>query len=114
MSEVTNIFDAPSRRRNPYQQTAHVFLEGMASTSVKLRAGERLFVLTDKGIDEGPHIGPDDVLIMTEKFGSWPVVAFAIPPQHVESWRRIDPEISAPRMMARVRRLLAQRCEAGA
>ncbi len=106
MSGVANILDAPSLRQKAYQQRAHVFLEGMANTSVKLRAGEHLFVLTDKGIDEGPHIGPGDVAIVTEHFGCWPVVAFAIPAHHVEAWRRIDPEVSAPQMMARVRRFL--------
>ena len=106
---VTSILDAPSLRGKPYQQRAHVFLEGMTNTSVKLRAGERLFVLTDKGIDEGPHTGPDDVAIVTEHFGCWPVVAFAIPARHAAAWRRIDPETSAAKMMARVRKMLALR-----
>lgn len=109
MSGVANILDAPSLRKKAYQQRAHVFLEGMTNTSVKLRAGERLFVLTDKGIEEGPHVGPDDVLVVTEHFGCWPVVAFAIPAHHVEAWRRIDPETSAPKMMARVRGMLERR-----
>lgn len=109
MSAVTSILDAPSLRKKAYQQRAHVFLEGMVNTSIKLRAGERLFVLTDKGIDEGPHTGPDDVAIITEHFGCWPVIAFAIPAHHVEAWRRIDPEVSAPKMMARVRRFLERR-----
>jgi hypothetical protein len=101
--------DASGFGRKPYQQKAHVFLEGMVNTSVKLAAGERLFVLTDKGIEESPHTGPDDVLIVTEHFGCWPVVAFAIPARHVEAWRRIDPEKSAPKMMARIRGALDRR-----
>jgi len=92
---------------NPYMQIANVFTERHRNTSVQIKRGERIFVLSDKGIDECPNSGPDEVMIMTESFGSWPVVAFVIPARHVEAWRRIDPEVSAPRMMARVRRRLA-------
>lgn len=109
MGDVVHITEAQSFGSKPYKQKAHVFLEGMTNTSVALRAGERLFVLTDRGIEEGPHVGPDDVLIMTEHFRCWPVVAFAIPAQHLEAWRMIDPEKSAPKMMARVRGMLERR-----
>ena len=100
---IAELADHPSRAFNA---KVTVFLPETRNTSVKLRKGERLFVLTDKGLEETPCIGPDDVLIVTEHFGCWPVVAIPVRAAHVEKWRSITPA-AAERMMARVRNALS-------
>ena len=52
-----------------------VFMPHTRNTSVNLKRGEHLFVLTDKGLEEAGHTGPQEVLIMTEHFGVWSVVS---------------------------------------
>ena len=86
---------------------ATVFLPESKDTSVKLGRGDRLFVLTDKGLSEAPHSGPDDVHIAADWFGCWPVVALRVRAVHADKWRSISPDAIA-RMMARVRRQLAR------
>lgn len=94
--------DHPSRA---FKVQTTVFREHTRDTSVNLAKGERLFVLTDNGLDETPHLGPDNVLIVTEHFGCWPVVAIKVRETHVDRWRNITLDDCA-RMMVRVRAAL--------
>lgn len=85
-------------------QTA-VFLADTRNTAIKLKKGEHLFVLTDNGLEEAPHAGPQEVMIVTEHFGTWPVVAIKVRAAHVERWRSVTTDDCA-RMMKRVRSAL--------
>ncbi len=86
-----------------FKVEASVFMPHMRDTSIKLKRGETLFCLTDKGLSECPNSGPDDVLIVTEEFGCWPVVAFTT--RHAEAWRQTT-TADRLRMMRRVRQKL--------
>lgn len=82
---------------------AIIFMPHVRDTSMKLKRGETLFCLTDRGLSECPNSGPDDVLVVTEEFGCWPVVAFTT--AHAEEWRRTT-SADHLRMMQRVRQNL--------
>ena len=85
-----------------FHVTTTVFLPEHRETHIKLKHGEHLFVLTDKGVEESPHKGPQEVLIVTEHFGCWPVVAIPVPAKHAPEWRKVT-KADAARMMKRVR-----------
>lgn len=91
---------------SPFKVKITVFMPDSLPTSIKLRRGERLFVLTDNGLDEAPHVGPQEVLTCTEYFGCWPVVAIQVTDQHADSWRAIT-SADCARMMKRIRSALA-------
>lgn len=82
---------------------ASVFMPNTRDTSIKLKRGETLFCLTDKGLLECPASGPDDVLIVTEEFECWPVVAFTT--CFAEAWRQTT-DADHLRMMQSVRQKL--------
>ncbi len=92
--------------QSPFQVTVSVFMPGMKDAIFILGDGERLFTLTDKGLDECPRVGPDEVLVITEKFDCWPVVVFKVSGRDAHAWRATTAADHA-RMMARVRRELA-------
>jgi hypothetical protein len=100
--KLSDIADHPERA---FKVQTTVFLPETRSTSVRLARGECLFVLTDKGLDEAPVKGPDDVMICTEHFGCWPVVAIRVRAAHVERWRKVT-DADCGRMMTRVRAAL--------
>lgn len=79
---------------------AFILMPHTRDTSMKIQRGETLFCLTDRGLSECPNSGPDDILIATEEFGCWPVVAFTT--AHAEEWRRTT-SADHLRMMQRVR-----------
>ena len=97
---VLEMADHPSRA---FKVQTIVFREHTRDTSVRLKRGERLFIIHDgqTPIDTDCY-GPDEILVMTEKFGTWPVVAVKVRLAHVDSWRKVTTE-DAGRMMARVR-----------
>lgn len=92
--------------KSPFKVKTSVFMPGTQDTSFKLAKGERLFVLTDKGLDECPNVGPDEVLVVSEQFGCWPVVAFKVDARAAEAWRETT-AADHSRMMKRVRRALS-------
>lgn len=100
MSQVANILDHDA---NAYKVHTTVFRQGTRDTSVKLKRGEHLFILTDKGISEAPQPGPDTVYIFTDYFGCWPVVAIRVRRAHLDKWRSLPMGV-IERMMARIRR----------
>jgi hypothetical protein len=99
---LASLGDHPARA---YHVQTTIFLSDTRNTSVKLSKGEHLFVLTDRGIEEAPHVGPDDVMIVAEHFGCWPVVAIRVPEAHVGKWRTMPADVHVS-MMKRVRRQL--------
>lgn len=98
------------RREKAFQVLTTVFMPHTRDTHVKLKRGERLFVLTDQGITESPHSGPQEVLILAENFGCWPVVALHVPIQYAAEWRKVT-KADAARMMKRVRAKLMEQKE---
>lgn len=99
---MLELADHPARA---FQVQTMVFLPENRNTSVRLKKGEHLFVLTDSGLEESPHAGPQEVMIVTEHFGTWPVVAIKVRAAHVERWRSVTTDDCA-RMMKRVRSAL--------
>jgi hypothetical protein len=89
---------------DPFKVQVTVFMPHTKNTSIKLKRGEHLFALTDNGLDEAGHTGPQEVLVIAEKFGVWPVVVFGTTAP--DAWRNTTAEDHA-RMMARVRRHLS-------
>lgn len=107
IAAVTELADRPSLA---FKVQTFVFLPESRNTSVQIGRGERLFVLTDNGVDEAPHEGPENILIVTEKFGCWPVVAIRVRDVHAQRWRSLSPD-ACNRMMARVRAALRDRLQ---
>lgn len=97
--DIAKIADHP---KWAYKVSATVFLPETKQTSVKLKKGERLFVLTDKGVEDSGCSGPEDILIITEHFGVWPVVAIKVREAHADAWRDLPKDVHLS-MMKRVR-----------
>lgn len=97
---IAEIADHPSRA---FKVQTTVLREHTRDTSIKLKSGEHLFVVVDgrPPIDSG-HSGPDEICIVSEQFGTWPVVAVRVRAAHVDQWRALS-EADAGRMMSRVR-----------
>ena len=93
---------------NAYKASTTVFLPETRNTSVTLKSGEHLFILTDNGVEEAPHVGPQEILLITEHFGCWPVVAIRVRAAHVDAWRNL-PQGVHELFMKRVRAALRAR-----
>jgi hypothetical protein len=104
-SSLTNLADHPARA---FRVKTTVFLPESRNDSVKLARGERLFILTDKGLEEAPYGGPDEVSIALDHWGCWPVVAIRVRDAHADAWRSVSADAAA-RMMTRVRSALRAR-----
>lgn len=92
----------------PFNVHTTVFTPDSTGGHVALLKGERLFVMTDKGLSECPHTGPDNIYICAEHFDAWPVVAIRVRKPDVEKWRAVS-DASRAKMMERVRKALAAR-----
>lgn len=104
MAKVQALADHPSKA---FKVVATVFREHTKNTSIKLEKGECLWTLSKaRGLEEAGGCGPEEVLILTEDFGSWPIFAFKVRVAHADKWRNIKKD-AADRMLARCERELA-------
>ncbi len=94
--------------KRAFRVSTTVFLPESRGDSVRLSRGEHLFILTDRGLEEAPYAGPDEVSIALDHWGCWPVVAIRVRTAHLSDWRSVTPD-DATRMMTRVRAELARR-----
>lgn len=97
-----NVISIGDHLTGPFHVPTVVMTERCQTASVKLLRGERLicFCRGDKPYVT-VHKGPDEICVIGEFFGVWPVAAARVKEQYVADWKRVTVE-DVGRMITRI------------